>query len=61
MRPSVLPQSKTSSWHVQQAFTASIRIKLTAVLRITSPQKQRGFEKNEYYSIIAAFAKAVNG
>ena len=57
----MLPQSKTSSWHVQQAVIASIRIKLTAVLRITSPQKQRGFEKHEYYSIIAAFAKVVNG
>ena len=36
MRPSVLPQSGTSCWYGQQAYTANIRISLTAVLRFVS-------------------------
>ena len=32
----MLPQSGTTIWHVQQAYTANIKISLTAVLRITS-------------------------
>ena len=38
----MLPQSGTSCWYGQQAYTANIRISLTAVLRFVSPQKQRG-------------------
>jgi hypothetical protein len=37
----MLPQSRPTIWHVQQTFSANTKTSLTAVLRITSPQKQR--------------------
>ena len=47
-----------------RARPISFQIKLTAMLPITSPQKQSGplgSEQYEYYSIIAAIAETVNG
>jgi len=35
----MLPQSGPSCWYGQQAYTANIKISLTALLRFISPQK----------------------